>query len=201
MSVCSQQPNTASTKVGCPPQTCPSLGDPFSIRPGLTARMCFLPSGLPRTLKFILEEKPQRGLAGDGPCALLLTWPSCPVLCRAQEKQERCSVRESAGEASAPKNALAGQLPSTAGFPAAQPVTNLPAMQETWVRSLGREDPLEKGNGCQYSCLENPMERGAWRATLPGVTESDMTEQLTLHFHFTLFQQNKHQNFFKVNLS
>ena len=37
-------------------------------------------------------------------------------------------------------------------------------MQETWVQSLGQEDsPGEgKGNPPQYSCLENPMERGAW---------------------------------------
>ena len=40
-------------------------------------------------------------------------------------------------------------------------------MQETHVRSLGWEDPLEKGmaNPLQYPCLENPMDRGAWRAT------------------------------------
>ena len=31
------------------------------------------------------------------------------------------------------------------------------------------------GNPLQYSCRENPMARGAWRATVPGVTESDMT--------------------------
>ena len=39
----------------------------------------------------------------------------------------------------------------------------------------------EKGNGnpLQYSCLENPMGRGAWQATVHGVAESDMTEQLT----------------------
>ena len=39
-----------------------------------------------------------------------------------------------------------------------------PAMQETWVRSLGWEDHLEKGMKIhsQYSCLENPMDRGAW---------------------------------------
>ena len=39
-----------------------------------------------------------------------------------------------------------------------------------------------EGNGCllQYSCLENPMDRGAWQATLPVVTESDTTERLTL---------------------
>ena len=31
----------------------------------------------------------------------------------------------------------------------------------------------------QYSCLENPMDRGAWQVTVHGVTESDMTERLT----------------------
>ena len=52
-------------------------------------------------------------------------------------------------------------------------VKNLPAMQETWVQSLGREDPLEKemATQLQYSCLENPMDRGAWRATVRGVAE------------------------------
>ena len=45
----------------------------------------------------------------------------------------------------------------------AQTVKNLPAMQETWVRSLGWEDSVEKGHGypLQYSCLENFMDRGA----------------------------------------
>ena len=40
----------------------------------------------------------------------------------------------------------------------AQIVKNLPAMQETWVRSLGQEDPPGEENGypLQYSCLENP---------------------------------------------
>ena len=46
-----------------------------------------------------------------------------------------------------------------------QMVKNLPAMQETQVRSLGQKDPLKK-IGCllQYSCLENSMDRGAWWA-------------------------------------
>ena len=49
-----------------------------------------------------------------------------------------------------------------------------PAMWETWIQSLGWEDPLEKGNGnpLQYSCLENSMDRGAWEATVHGVAKS-----------------------------
>ena len=45
-------------------------------------------------------------------------------------------------------------------------------MQETQVQSLGREDPLEKGMATQYSCLENPMDRGAWQAVVNRVTKS-----------------------------
>ena len=38
-------------------------------------------------------------------------------------------------------------------FPVAQMVKNLPAMQETWVRSLGQEDPLDKGMATHSSIL------------------------------------------------
>ena len=42
------------------------------------------------------------------------------------------------------------------------------------VRSLGQEDPLEKGNGnsLQYSCLENLMDRETWWATVHRVAKS-----------------------------
>ena len=54
----------------------------------------------------------------------------------------------------------------------AQLIKNLPAMQETRVPSLGQEDPLEKGIATRFSCLENPMDRGPWQATVHRVTKS-----------------------------
>ena len=54
------------------------------------------------------------------------------------------------------------------GILAAQKVKNLPAMQETQIRSLGREDPLEKGMASHSSIL-------AWRISWieePGVLQS-----------------------------
>ena len=65
------------------------------------------------------------------------------------------------------------------GFPGGPAVKNLPAMQETRVSSLGWEDSPGGANGkpFQYSCLENPMDRGAWWATVPRVApESDTPE-------------------------
>ena len=54
-------------------------------------------------------------------------------------------------------------------------VENPPAKQETQVQSLGQEDPLEEeinGNPLQYSFLENPMDRGAWWATVHRIAKS-----------------------------
>ena len=53
-------------------------------------------------------------------------------------------------------------------------VKNLPAKAgdiETRVQSLGWEDPLEERTAT-HSRLENPMDRGAWRATVHGVAKS-----------------------------
>ena len=41
---------------------------------------------------------------------------------------------------------------------------------------LGRSPGEGNGSTLQYSCLENPMHRGAWQVTVHRVTESDMTE-------------------------
>ena len=52
-----------------------------------------------------------------------------------------------------------------------QTMKKLPAIQETRVLPLGPEDPLEKGMlPTSVSCLENSTERGAWWATVHGVT-------------------------------
>ena len=66
----------------------------------------------------------------------------------------------------------------------AQMVKNLPAMKETWVRSLGQEDSLEKRMAMHSSIL-------AWRTPWTeepgspwGHKESDVTEQLTLTKNF-----------------
>ena len=47
-------------------------------------------------------------------------------------------------------------------------------MQETWVRFLGQEDTLERKMATHSSILawENPMDRGAWQATVHAVAKS-----------------------------
>ena len=69
-----------------------------------------------------------------------------------------------------------------------QRLKRLPAMWETWVRSLGREDPLEKEMATHSSIL---AWRILWMEELDGLQsmgrkESDTTERLHFHFHLEL---------------
>ena len=45
-----------------------------------------------------------------------------------------------------------------------------------WISGSGKSPGEGNGNPLQYSCQENPKDRGAWRATVYEVTESDTTE-------------------------
>ena len=76
-------------------------------------------------------------------------------------------------------------------------VKNLPAMQKTWVQSLGSVPGLESfpgegnGNPLQKSCLKSPRDRGAWWATIHGVAKSQ-TQLSDLFFCFTQLTPFKH---------
>ena len=60
----------------------------------------------------------------------------------------------------------------------AQTVKNPSAVWETWVPSLGCEDPLEEGMATHSNILawRIPVDRGPWQATVYGVAELDTTE-------------------------
>ena len=74
------------------------------------------------------------------------------------------------------------------GFPGGAAVKNLSANagDKSSIPESGRSPGVENGNPFQYSCLENPMDRGAWRATAQGVTKSQ-TRLSTSCFSLTLF--------------
>ena len=82
-------------------------------------------------------------------------------------------------------------LPKHWGFPGGSVVKNLPtnagAVGDTRSISGGGN-----GNPLQYSCLGNPMGRGAWRATVHGVAELDMTERLMLSVFCRITMQISH---------
>ena len=62
-------------------------------------------------------------------------------------------------------------------FPGDSVVNNPPANagDAGLIPGLGRSPGEGNGNSLQYSCLENPMDTGAWWATVGGIAESDMT--------------------------
>ena len=54
------------------------------------------------------------------------------------------------------------------------------------IPGLGRSPGVENGNPLQYSCLENPMDREAWRATVHRVAESDTTQHACAHTNYII---------------
>ena len=71
------------------------------------------------------------------------------------------------------------------GFSGGSVIKNSPANagDTGLILGSGRLHGEGNGNTLQYSCLENPMDRGAWWATVRGVTESDSTEHAHIHIH------------------
>ena len=62
------------------------------------------------------------------------------------------------------------------GFPDGSAVKNLPAKEGDmgWIPGSGRSPQKGNGNLFQYSSLGKPMDRGVWRATVHGVTKSQI---------------------------
>ena len=118
------------------------------------------------------------------------TWASCWNLIEMCEPKSWPGFPgSSAGKESSYNAGDPGSIPRSRGFPGegigyplqdswaslmAQTIKNLPVMQETWVQSLGWEDPLEEGMATHSSILawRIPMNRGAWQATVHRVPKS-----------------------------
>ena len=82
----------------------------------------------------------------------------------------------------------------SSGFPGGSAVKNLPAMQKTQealdsVPGSGRSPEGGHGNPLQGSCLENPMDRGAWWATVHRDAKSQ-TQLKRLNTHNTTYKKN-----------
>ena len=104
----------------------------------------------------------QRSLAGYSPWGLkesdMIKWPSTT------QHNVGLVIRF-------PGGAIVKQLPANAGD----------ARDITLILESGRSPGVGNGNLLQYSWLENSMDRGAWQATIHGVTELDRTERSTPH--------------------
>ena len=93
------------------------------------------------------------------------------------DKESTCNVGDPAsipGLGRSPGERIGYPLQYSWAFLVIQMVKNLPAVQKTWVRSLGWEDPLEDGMATHSSILawRIPMDGGAWWATVHRVTKS-----------------------------
>ena len=49
------------------------------------------------------------------------------------------------------------------------------------IPGLGKSPGVGNGNSLQHSCMENPIDRGAWCTTVHGIAESNIPEILSMH--------------------
>ena len=78
------------------------------------------------------------------------------------------------------------------GFLGGIAVKNLPANAGDWILESGRSPGIGNGNPFQFSCLENPMDGGAWWATVHGVKKtwtglSDFTFTFKVLFYLSFY--------------
>ena len=93
-------------------------------------------------------------------------------------KESTCNASDPGsipGSGSSPGEGIGYPLQYSWASLVAQTVQNPPAMWETWVCSLGWEDPLEEGMAAHYSILawRILMDQGAWWAIVHGVAKSE----------------------------
>ena len=146
-----------------------------------------LPPATPAQSKVGLSPSP---VPGDGPHS---RW-TCPIpRGDAQDARGRADV---SGSLRAPRLTQAGTwkviVRNRIMVPVTQEVKNPPAVLETHRRcasGLGRCPGGGHGNSLQYSCLENPTDRGACWATVHGATES--RTRLTMHMVHKHAGQNR----------
>ena len=153
----------------CPfAKSCPTLCDPVDCSTQASLSLT-ISRGLPKFMSFESVMPSNRLIFGRPLSPSPFSLSQCRDLCQCFGHVTR-------------KTSLCVSVQSSQFIPppvlVAQPVKNPPAMWETWVRSLGWEDPLEKGKATHFSIL-------AWRTPWMspwGHRELDATERLSLHF-------------------
>ena len=131
-------------------QSCPTLCDPCMVHGILQARM----------LEWVAISFPNPGIEPRSPTLQVDSLPAEP-----QGKSKNTGVSS--------LSLLQGIFPPQ-GFPhgSEDKASSCKAGDPGLIPGLGRSRGEGNGNPLQYSCLENPMDGGAWQATVHGVTKN-----------------------------